>query len=137
MRRWALHRPHGPSCSARCSTGPGPEPAGAVISDTTAPNASLLTTFTASLAPNGQPAGAEPATAISFRWDFGDGSDIVGPFPAPEAGHQYHFCGQYTVRVEITDSYGNVSLGSQRVQITENCSEWGVHLPWIERSDTQ
>jgi subtilisin family serine protease len=111
------------------------EPAGAVISDTTAPNASLLTTFTASLAPNEQPAGAEPATAVSYRWDFGDGSGIVGPFAAPEVGHHYHFCGGYTVRVEVTDSYGNVSLGSQRVQVTENCSEWGVHLPWIESRD--
>jgi subtilisin family serine protease len=111
------------------------EPAGVVISDTTAPNASLLTTFSASLAPTEQPTGTIPATAVSYRWDFGDGSGIVGPFPAPEAGHQYHFCGEHSVRVEITDSYGNVSLGSQRVLITENCSEWGVHLPWIERRD--
>jgi hypothetical protein len=116
------------------------EPPGVVISDTTPANSSLLTTLTASLAPAVQRAalnaalGGEPPAAVTYRWDFGDGSAYTAPSSTPEVGHEYVVCGDYTVRVEITDSYGNVSLGSQIVRVDENCREWRLYMPRIEHT---
>ncbi len=85
-----------------------------VISNTTATNNSQLTTFNASFASN------VGATGVTYRWDFGDGSPYAGPYTTTQASHEY-FCGTYTVRVEVTDSFGNRAIGSQQISVTQNC----------------
>ena len=82
------------------------------VMNTTAENSSHLMTFDAALA---------TGEGVSYRWDFGDDSDYVGPFVNSISGHIYETCGTYTVRAEITDSLGNVSLGSTEVTIDEDC----------------
>ncbi|HXF64441.1 MAG TPA: S8 family serine peptidase [Caldilineaceae bacterium] len=109
------------------------EPAQAVISETTTPNASLLTEFTAVLSNTVAAANGPPPAPVEYRWDFGDGSPYVGPIPQPQVAHQYTVCGVYTVRVEITDTYGNVSIGSKEVDIAENCSERRFYMPLMHR----
>lgn len=56
---------------------------------------------------------------VSYRWDFGDGSPIAGPYNSSVVGHVFSFddddCETYTVRVEATDSWGNVAIGSTQV----------------------
>ncbi|MDM8528026.1 S8 family serine peptidase [Anaerolineales bacterium HSG24] len=48
------------------------------------------------------------ATVIGYRWDFGDDSGYVAvPITMTQVTHQYTDCGDYTVRVEATDNYGN------------------------------
>lgn len=96
-----------------------------VISDTTGSEAGGLTTFSASLTPGSFISGTQivTPTAVSYRWDFGDGSPIVGPLATSEAGHAYADCGTYTIRAEITDSFGNVAIGSQTVTVEEACGE--------------
>ena len=53
--------------------------------------------------------------ASNYRWDFGDGTPIVDTDGNNMASHQYaeEACGSYPVRVEITDSLGNVALAEQ------------------------
>ena len=60
-------------------------------------------------------------TGISYRWDYGDGSAFVGPVEVNQTGHYYEMCGVYTVRVEATDSWGNVAIGSSQVPVTQGC----------------
>jgi subtilisin family serine protease len=60
-------------------------------------------------------------TGISYRWDYGDGSPFVGPVETNQTGHYYEMCGVYTVRVEATDSWGNVAIGSSQVPVTQGC----------------
>lgn len=67
-------------------------------------------------------------TGVSYRWDFGDGSEYMGPTTNNMASHQYEFCGPYTVRVEATDSWGNTAIGEVDVNVA-NCSGWPVYLP--------
>ena len=55
----------------------------------------------------------------SYRWDFGDGTDFVGPYVSNTVGHAYSEAGTYTVRVEITDSLGNVAIGTAEVTVTD------------------
>ncbi|MEZ4726873.1 MAG: S8 family serine peptidase [Caldilineaceae bacterium] len=60
---------------------------------------------------------------VQYRWDFGDGSAYLLSEGA-QASHQY-LCGvdnSHTVRVEITDNYGNVVIGSSEIDVSNNCS---------------
>lgn len=112
-------------------------PGTAVISDTTAPNASRLTTFQATYVENSVVASARQAataaTPVSYRWDFGDGTAYTASASA-EAGHTYSACGIYIARVEITDSNGNVSIGSKPIRVTDNCeTRLRINLPVIGR----
>jgi subtilisin family serine protease len=110
------------------------EPAQAVISDTTPTNASKLTMLTASLDTSTLPTTtAELPTPVSYRWDFGDGTPYLGPIETAQVGHEYQVCGTYEVRVEVTDSYGNVALGSREITVDENCVAWQLHLPLISQ----
>ncbi|RME59803.1 MAG: CHRD domain-containing protein, partial [Caldilineae bacterium] len=52
------------------------------------------------------------------RWDWGDGSGYTDTYYTQWAQHQYVECGDYTVRAEVTDSYGNTAMASQNVTIT-------------------
>jgi large repetitive protein len=72
----------------------------------------------------------EEGTAVSYRWDFGDGSPYTPSQPRPQVSHSYT-CGAYTVRVEITDTYGNVSIGSKNMVISEFCEEPPLLMPRI------
>jgi subtilisin family serine protease len=92
----------------------------ATIADTTDPGVTGVTVFTATYGATR----AADAQAVSYRWDFGDGSDYV-PTTGNEAEHTYT-CGDnnvYTVRVEITDDMGNVAIGSGSFDVSDTCEE--------------
>ncbi len=72
------------------------------------------------------------AQAVSYRWDFGDGTAYTGPFADDFIGHTYDVCGTYTVRVEVTDNYGNVTVGSVDMPINR-CATHVIYLPFIGR----
>jgi len=60
---------------------------------------------------------------VQYRWDFGDGSPYVISVGS-QASHQY-LCGadnQHTMRVEITDNYGNVIIGTKDVDVSKSCT---------------
>jgi hypothetical protein len=57
---------------------------------------------------------------VSYRWDFGDGSEYTPAYDTDIVGHTYETCGDYTVRVEATDSWGNRVIGEQEIEVT-NC----------------
>ena len=50
-----------------------------------------------------------------YRWDFGDGSNSQGPFSDSACSHTYARPGNYLVRVEATDNYGNQAIGKYLV----------------------
>lgn len=62
----------------------------------------------------------EGVEGMTYRWDFGDNSDYAGPYESNLAGHEYDSCGDYTVRVEATDTFGNSVIGEQEITV-ENC----------------
>lgn len=60
---------------------------------------------------------------VQYRWDFGDGSAYVIS-QGSIASHQY-LCdadNNHTLRVEITDNYGNVVIGSKALNVTNSCT---------------
>jgi subtilisin family serine protease len=66
--------------------------------------------------------GAAPVP-VQYRWDFGDGSPYLTSVTS-QASHTY-LCGDdntHTVRIEITDNYGNVVIGTQEIDVSSNCS---------------
>lgn len=61
--------------------------------------------------------------SVQYRWDFGDGSAYLIS-SGSQAGHQY-ICGAdntHTVRVEITDNYGNVAIGAKDIDVSQSCA---------------
>lgn len=99
-------------------------PTTVAISDT-AVMSSTLYTFDATAAYGVQASsgtGTGPAPK-AYRWDFGDGSPYLNSITAT-ASHTY-LCSDtnsYTVRVEITDTFGNVVIGSKTIDVSDNCS---------------
>ncbi|MEZ4870343.1 MAG: S8 family serine peptidase [Caldilineaceae bacterium] len=81
---------------------------------------------------------AAPAS-VQYRWDFGDGSAYVIS-SGSQSSHQYR-CSDtdaYTVRVEVTDNYGNVTVGEQQVTVGDNCSDapgldQNLYLPLVAK----
>jgi len=61
-------------------------------------------------------------TGVSYRWDFGDGSPYAGPYSSNIVSHAYDTCDTYTVRVEAVDSWGNHTIGTAEVEVT-NCPD--------------
>jgi hypothetical protein len=61
-------------------------------------------------------------TGLTYRWDFGDGTAFTSLTSTPQASHTYQFCGMYTVRAEVTNSYGNRAIGTLRVNIQSGCA---------------
>ena len=96
-----------------------------VISDVTTTNASNLTMFEAVLDSN-----IEGTEGVTYRWDFGDGSEFTPAYESNQVGHTYAVCGNYTVRVEATDSWGNVAIRSYEAEVS-NCEAWLIYLPEI------
>lgn len=106
------------------------------IADTTPDNASNLTTFEATLVSpvSGEMTAGLPIIGVSYRWDFGDGSDFAGPYTTTQASHKYAICGTYTVRVEATDSFGNTALDSLVVEVDEECDAHVIYLPVVTKN---
>ncbi len=69
---------------------------------------------------------------VSYRFDFGDGSSFTPATNIDTAGHDYDYCGNYTVRIEVTDSWGNRAVGSLETEVTANCT-YQVFMPVIAR----
>ncbi|MDX1687134.1 MAG: S8 family serine peptidase [Candidatus Promineifilaceae bacterium] len=67
-------------------------------------------------------------TGVSYRWDFGDGSPYAGPYDTNIISHAYETCGDYTVRVEAVDSWGNHTIGTAEVEVT-NCESGPADSP--------
>lgn len=82
------------------------------VVNSTPENASDLHMFTATLA---------EGDAEQIRWDFGDGSGYTIS-EINVVGHHFTKCGTHTVRAEITDSLGTVSIGSVDVDISKKCT---------------
>ncbi|MGB0384025.1 MAG: S8 family serine peptidase [Ardenticatenaceae bacterium] len=75
-------------------------------------------------------------TGISYRWDFGDGGDYVGPVASNIGGHHYALCGTYTARVEATDRWGNRVIGSSMpITVDTDCHD--VEMEAVEMDGTE
>lgn len=73
-------------------------------------------------------------TGSTYRWDFGDGSAIVDSDTVANVSHQFaaDACGRFDVRVEITDTLGNVSIGKSTYQICNGkVLDESIYLPII------
>jgi parallel beta-helix repeat protein len=60
------------------------------------------------------------ADIVGYRFDFGDGSPVVGPQAGATASHTYTSAGTYTVTVTVTDADGRTSQATQQVTVTGN-----------------
>jgi PKD repeat protein len=96
-----------------------------VYSDTTP-----VATFEANLTSN-----ITGTTGVSYRWDFGDGSDYTAPYDSNVVSHEYQYCGAYDVRVEAVDSWGNHTIGSTTLDVSEGCAGWPVFMPIVFEND--
>lgn len=72
----------------------------------------------------------DDTVGVWYRWDFGDGTDYTVPYASNIASHTYALCGEYTVRVEATDSWGNVVIGTQNINAVDNCTRL-YYMPFI------
>ena len=116
------------------------EPGTGTISDITPITTTAITIFSAGYTAT-VPAGYDEdlAKPVSYRWDFGDGSGFVAT-PVREAGHTY-VCqatgsNTYTVRVEIIDGFGNGTVVSKDVDVSQSCYTEPVtilkyFIPWV------
>lgn len=109
------------------------------ISAGTTQNDSLLTSFTAtvtSMIYGGEGTGTLPLDedAVSYRWDFGDGTEIADSMDSNTVVHQYTTCGRYTVKVESIDIYGNHAVGEYPLTLTGNCEFYPTYLPMVLKS---
>lgn len=73
---------------------------------------------------------ANMTDGASFRWDFGDGSEYTVAYTSDTIGHTYDTCGTYTVRVEATNTWGNKVIGTQEIEVTQNCS-FKSYVPFV------
>ena len=101
------------------------DPSPVTIADTSTADGSGLTSFMATLNEGVNAAGMSQANAaVSYRWDFGDGSEFAVS-ASDTVSHSYS-CSDagnvYTVRVEITDDLGIVSIGSSEFDVSDSCS---------------
>ena len=102
------------------------EPAATIIDTTgTYTDTTLLTTFAVDFSSN-----ISGTTAVSYRWDFGDGGPYTNAYTSDVASHAYAVCGNYTVRVEVVDSLGNAVVVSKDV-IVSNCASHITYFPFI------
>jgi parallel beta-helix repeat protein len=56
----------------------------------------------------------------SYRFDFGDGSPVVGPQSGASATHTYTSAGTYSITVTVTDSGGRTSEATEQVTVNGN-----------------
>ncbi len=50
---------------------------------------------------------------MSYLWQFGNGADAVGRV----VQHQFHAAGNYTVKLRVTDSWGNWGFYTRAVPV--------------------
>ena len=60
------------------------------------------------------------APIATYRFDFGDGTDAVGPQSGATASHRYTSAGTYTVTVTVKDTQGLSSTATDTVTVTDN-----------------
>ncbi|MGH3079705.1 MAG: PKD domain-containing protein [Gaiellaceae bacterium] len=60
--------------------------------------------------------GAGGSPILSYSFEFGDGSPVVGPQPSATAAHTYDVAGTYAARVIVEDADGHVSEDTKRVR---------------------
>ena len=88
------------------------------------PNASLTLTPGFGTAPLNVTADASASTdgdstpIDTYKFDFGDGSAIVGPQAGATASHTYSVAGTYTVKVTVTDTAGNSSIATTQIKVS-------------------
>ncbi len=70
-----------------------------------------------------------------YRWDFGDGSSPQGPFSDSACSHTYARPGNYLVRVEATDNYGNQAIGKYLVS-KPDCLYY-PHIATVDNWETE
>jgi len=102
------------------------------IVDTTPTNASKMVTLRADLSSN-----IAGVTGMTYRWDFGDGTAYTAYYTSSQASHTYQYSGQYTVRVEVIDSYGNRSIGETDLLIIDLAETQLRFLPEIFNTFTR
>ncbi|MFM7203288.1 MAG: PKD domain-containing protein, partial [Myxococcota bacterium] len=61
--------------------------------------------------------------ALSYRWDFGDGSEVLEGPALTEVSHAYPDNGRFTVRVTVTDEDNLSSVRTREVQISNVAPE--------------
>ncbi|MEA1921383.1 MAG: S8 family serine peptidase [Pseudomonadota bacterium] len=74
-------------------------------------------------------------SGTSYRWDFGDGSSYQGPYSNSHRSHTYSQPGNYLVRVEATDSWGNRAIGEHLVT-KPNCLYY-PHVATVNNWETE
>jgi PKD repeat protein len=65
---------------------------------------------------SGSTAGSSPIS--SYKFNFGDGSAVVGPQSGATASHTYTAAGTYTVTVTVTDTSGHSSTATATVTVS-------------------
>jgi parallel beta-helix repeat protein len=92
--------------------------------DDAPPVAALTVTPASGAAPLPVTADASASTddhgIVSYRFDFGDGSPVVGPQPGATATHTYGAAGTFTVTVTVTDTAGQSSTATDQVLVSAN-----------------
>jgi parallel beta-helix repeat protein len=88
-----------------------------------APTARLAVTPTSGSAPLAVSADAAASTdpqgqALTYSFDFGDGSPVVGPQTSPQANHTYVSAGSYTVTVTVRNTSGLTSPATGNVTVS-------------------
>ena len=86
------------------------------------------------------PANPVPTAPVQVRWDFGDGSPYVIAGDATTASRQY-VCAEdnvHTVRAEVTDFLGIVTIGETTIDVSSSCnagpvSPSAIFLPVIRK----
>jgi parallel beta-helix repeat protein len=89
------------------------------------PTARLVVTPASGTAPLDVNADASTSTdpdgdIASYRFDFGDGSPVVGPQSPATATHTYATAGTYTITVTVTDGAGRTSQATEQVTVAGN-----------------
>jgi parallel beta-helix repeat protein len=89
----------------------------------TGPTAALTVTPGSGTAPLAITADASASTPgssaiVSYSFDFGDGSPVVGPQAAATAGHTYTAAGTFTAVVTVTDAGGLTSTAARSVTVS-------------------
>jgi hypothetical protein len=95
------------------------------IEDITTENESNLTSLRASV-----DSSITGTMGVRYRWDFGDGTEYAGYYSSSYASHTYDRCGDYAVRVEAIDNWGNRAIGTKEIEVT-NCVTRVVYLPLV------
>ena len=89
------------------------------------PTGRLVVTPASGIAPLDVSADASTSTdpdgdIFSYRFDFGDGSPVIGPQSPATATHTYTTAGTYPITVTVTDGAGRTSQATEQVTVTGN-----------------